>query len=426
MTSKLGHIQDKKGREQGSDVAWLAEKSYELKKHVATIHSANQLTLVQRKIANALLFNAYSELLSKSEHQIHVTHLCELIGYNSHDQKAIKKALVSLISAVIEWNLIDKNNLDDQGQWNASAIISDASIKGAVCSYSYSKRMRELLHSPAVYGRLNMKVQARFKSSYGLALYENCIRYQNISETPWFDLLTFRKLMGVDESKYSAFKDFRKRVIDIASKEVNEHSYLAVDYLLKKAGRKVIAIKFTIGRKQVAPLIEDTSTDLATTLERDFGLSKQQAKKVLQDHEKDYVLEKIKLVKSAPSYLSGKVKNLANYLHSALENDFQPAKSSQKVRVEQKPQAIKEAKQEKRLKQQRVDDENSRHKHYLENFSKLSLAQQKEITTSFEKVISNTIYLDLYQRDGLDNEIVSRKFVQHLKESTDNLEEIFQ
>lgn len=415
MTSKLGHIQDIKGREQGSDGAWLAEKTYELKKHVATIHSANQLTLVQRKIANALLFNAYSELLSKSEHNIHITTLCELIGYNSHDQKAIKKALVSLISAVIEWNLVDKNGLDDQGQWNASAIIADASIEGAVCSYSYSKRMRELLHSPAVYGRLNMKVQARFKSSYGLALYENCIRYQNIIETPWFDLLTFRKLMGVDETKYSAFKDFRKRVIDIASKEVNEHSHLEVDYLLKKSGRKVIAIKFTIGRKQVGPLVEDTSTDLATTLDRDFGLSKQQVKKVLQDHDKDYVLEKIILIKSSSSYLSGKVKNLANYLHSALEKDFQPAKASQKARERKNSQTIKEAKEEKLLTQQRIDDENTRHQYYLQSFSKFSPEQKKEIIIGFEEVISNTIYQNLYKRDGLNNEIVSRKFVQHIR-----------
>ena len=77
------------------------EKTLELKKHVAAIHSSNKLSLVQRKIANALLFNAYDELLAKEEHQIHIRTLCNLIGYDSNDYKTIKKALINLLSTVI-------------------------------------------------------------------------------------------------------------------------------------------------------------------------------------------------------------------------------------------------------------------------------------------------------------------------------------
>ena len=66
--------------------------------------------------------------------------------------------------------------------------------------------MKELLHRPEMYGRLNMLVQAKFQSTYGLALYENCIRYQNIDKTPWFDILQFRKLMGIEENKYKIKK----------------------------------------------------------------------------------------------------------------------------------------------------------------------------------------------------------------------------
>lgn len=250
----------------------LPYKNYDLKKHVAAIHSANKLSLVQRKIANALLFNAYSELATKQEHQIHIRTLSTLIGYNSNELNAIKKALVSLISTVVEWNLIDKERVDNAGVWNASAIIADASIDGAVCTYSYSNKMRQLLFHPEMYGRLNMQVQARFKSSYGLVLYENCARYQNIQETPWFDMPVFRKLMGVEDEKYPVFKDFRKRVIDAAVKEVNEYSGMDINYLLKKVGRIPVAIKFHITatqqKKEVAlvpitqnkPRAEDTLT----------------------------------------------------------------------------------------------------------------------------------------------------------------------
>ena len=77
------------------------KKNIELKKHVSTIHCANALSLLQRKIANALLFHAYEDLLIHEEYRISIRELCELIGYDSHDYKSIKKALVDLLSTVI-------------------------------------------------------------------------------------------------------------------------------------------------------------------------------------------------------------------------------------------------------------------------------------------------------------------------------------
>ena len=77
-------------------------KVLELKKHVAIIHSNNKLTLLQRKIANALLFNAYKDLLDKDEHIIHIVKLCELIGYVSNDHKTIKKALINPVTYILQ------------------------------------------------------------------------------------------------------------------------------------------------------------------------------------------------------------------------------------------------------------------------------------------------------------------------------------
>ena len=60
----------------------------ELKKHAATIHCSNSLSLLQRKISNALLYHAYSELMLKSEHEITVKQLCRLIGYQGNNQRS--------------------------------------------------------------------------------------------------------------------------------------------------------------------------------------------------------------------------------------------------------------------------------------------------------------------------------------------------
>ena len=97
------------------------KESLELKKHVGLIHSVNKLSLLERKIANALLFNAYEMLLTKTEHQIHISDLANLIGYDSNDHKVLKKSLMSLISTVMEWNILDKDR----------TLIFDLGVTGA-------------------------------------------------------------------------------------------------------------------------------------------------------------------------------------------------------------------------------------------------------------------------------------------------------
>ena len=44
------------------------EGKRELKKHAATIHCSNSLSLLQRKVSNALLYHAYKEMMTKEEH----------------------------------------------------------------------------------------------------------------------------------------------------------------------------------------------------------------------------------------------------------------------------------------------------------------------------------------------------------------------
>jgi plasmid replication initiation protein len=404
------------------------ETVLELKKHVAAIHSSNKLSLVQRKIANALLFNAYDELLLKEEHQIHIRSLCNLIGYDSNDYKTIKKALINLLSTVIEWNLVDGNKLDAEGVWNASSIIADASIDGAVCTYSYSNKMKKLLYCPELYGRLNMYVQAQFQSSYGLALYENCIRYQNIEQTPMFDIAQFRKLMGVEEGKYTIFRDFKRRVLDKALEEVNKYSPLAVTTRLQKHGRNVTGIQFVIKHTKPDLDINDANfTPLSEQLKDRFAFSKLQIENTLSSFDEKYILEKISLVETSPSFTQGKINNVAKYLLRALEEDYQPATSSKEM-LGKKKALPKPDKQEKiRLYEDRklADYRRYQDKLILDLFAKKSAAQKRKLLKEFEQSLGKSLYRDIYQRDGLTNVLIQDQLCEYVKShSVDLLESI--
>ena len=52
--------------------------SREVKKHVGAIHIKGKLSLLQRKVANVLLLNAYDDLPIKDKHRIRIKDLAEI------------------------------------------------------------------------------------------------------------------------------------------------------------------------------------------------------------------------------------------------------------------------------------------------------------------------------------------------------------
>ena len=60
-----------------------------------------------------------------------------------------------------------------------------------------------------------------------------------------FDVADLRRSLGC-EKKYAAFKDFRKRVIEIAVREINDKTDLYLIPRYKKQGRAVASISFEI------------------------------------------------------------------------------------------------------------------------------------------------------------------------------------
>lgn len=383
-----------------------SRKVLELKKHVAVIHSSNKLSLLQRKIANALLFNAYDNLLDKDEHEIHINSLCKLIGYDSKDYKTIKKSLVNLLSTVLEWNLVDGERLDTEGVWNASAIIADASIDGPLCTYSYSNKMRQLLYRPNMYGRLDMRIQARFQSSYGLALYENCNRFKDIGRSPWFNIDKFRKLMGIEEGKYKIFRDFKTRVLDKAVEEVNKYSPISVQPQLRKQNRQVIAIQFVIqqanGVDTVVTLDTLDQSTLTEVLKEHFGFSKKQIEETLATYDEQYVREKIAIIELSPTFKNGQIKNLAKYLLSAIKEDYQATKTSKALPVRKEIAVIATIPPHQQLE----DYKRYQNKQIMLEFHQLAKSEQKRLLKGFETSLGRSMYLDVYLRDGLKNVLV--------------------
>jgi plasmid replication initiation protein len=77
---------------------------------------------------------------------------------------------------------------------------------------------------------------AKMTSAYGIRLYELLVQWPNgHREVPLTDLRTWLQL----EDRYPSIKDLKRRVIDPAVAQINEHSPLILTWDQRKTGRKV-------------------------------------------------------------------------------------------------------------------------------------------------------------------------------------------
>lgn len=291
-----------------------------VKKNVAAIHVSGKLTLLQRKLSNVLLLNAYDALISAPRHSIDARTLCLMVGYNSNDVQTLKASLRGLAETVAEWDMLDAAG---RQEWGVSALLSYAKLKGGVCEYAYSPALAEKLHDPKVFALINLNIQRRFTSGHGLALYENCYRFVRTGSTGWWPIELFRRLMGVDGSAYyETFKHLNAKIIKPAVEEVNRTSNIEIRAEFAKKGRAVTEIRFLIREnKQLAMFdIDDaegvrSSAVYARLLGQ--GVSDRLARQWIAEHGAEYVAAKLDFVAG-----QGGVVSPAKYLSAAIGRDF--------------------------------------------------------------------------------------------------------
>ncbi len=287
-----------------------------VKKHVAAIHVSGKLTLLQRRLSNVLLLNAYDTLTTQGVHRIDARTLCLMIGYNSNDTDTLKAALRGLAETVAEWDMLDE---EGRQEWGVSSLLAYAKLKGGICEYGYSPALAQKLHDPKVFALINMNIQRRFTSGHALALYENCYRFVRTGSTGWWSIELFRRLMGVgDSTYYEVFKQLNAKIIKPAVEEVNRSSNIIVTPETRKMGRAVTDIRFLIRENpQLAILDLDDGEGVrrSAVYERlkGLGASDRLARQWIAEHGEAMLVAKLDYVEG-----QGEVRNPVGYLTAAL------------------------------------------------------------------------------------------------------------
>jgi plasmid replication initiation protein len=86
-------------------------------------------------------------------------------------------------------------------------------------------------------------------SAYAVRLYEILIAWRSTGKTPLITLYDFRQKIGVLDTEYKRMYDFKKYVLDIALKQVNEHTDITVKVEQHKTGRSITGFSFSFKQK---------------------------------------------------------------------------------------------------------------------------------------------------------------------------------
>ena len=310
-----------------------------LVKHTAAVHISNVLTLNQRKIANILLKNAYSTLISHEQHTIQVRELLHQLGWriSSNSTESLKNDLIILNTTQLEWNIFKR---DKKRSWSISTLLASAKIENGTVFYSYSSALRQALYNPNIYAKLDLMVQQKIKNKHSIVLWEYIMcelsaigKRQMV--TKWISLDDIRKILGLQNSStYNSFNTLH-RLLKSSIDEINQKSEINVFLEFQKEQRTVRALRFVITRR------EQISTSEYEKKAELLGVSRDQIKNDLADYGRERVDFAMEYTKKQIS--SGKViNNVAAFYKVALRENWGTQITSENVKAVQLEMVIED------------------------------------------------------------------------------------
>lgn len=122
--------------------------------------------------------------------------------------------------------------------------LDDPKRPAGVLTYSFDKRLIEILQNSTVWGKIHVPVLMAFLSKYSVSLYENIAQLVNLDykQSQTWSLAEFRDLMGVQDGQYKTFGEFNKHVLKPAVQEINALAAFTIAVLPVKEGKRVAQI----------------------------------------------------------------------------------------------------------------------------------------------------------------------------------------
>ena len=191
----------------------------------------------------------------------------------------------------------------------------------------------ELIFAPAIiplvtrleeqFTSYELKQVSGLSSAYAIRLYEVLIAWRSTGKTPVIELSDFRQKLGVLEAEYKRMYDFKKYVLDLAIKQINEHTDITVKVEQHKKGRTISGFSFKFKQKQ-QPKIEKPVDPKRDPNSPDFFIDMTDSQRHLFAHKLSEMPEMSKYSQGTESYQQFAVRIAEMLLHPEKFRELYP------------------------------------------------------------------------------------------------------
>lgn len=308
-------------------------KNYLVAKENKLVEASYKLTVGEQKL---VLYYA-SRINPKSDKDIvdlemKITDFAKLLDIEQSKDiyKRVKKASENLMRKIVTIH-------EEDGDLLISWFSSVKYYKGAgMVSLRSDPRLKPYLLNLKQYTQYRLENVLKLNSSYSIRIYEILKQYQKIRERT-VPLDRLKELVGLKKDQYPRLYDFKKRVLLVAQKELEEKTDICFTFNEVKEGTKVVAIKFYIRKNSIQEEnqeIKETDTcnnEVAITINEnmnfalmgrlvDYGVMVEKAKSILQQYPEEQVIRNIEY--AAKEGTKAKKENFAGFLIKSIEDDY--------------------------------------------------------------------------------------------------------
>lgn len=220
-----------------------------------SVYKANEIVQKARYDLSITELKAFAYILSKvkpndkerEEYRFSIKEYCQVCGLdytNGGNYINIKSSLKNLRDKSF-W-LIDESGKESTVGWLEKVRINKGS--GTVTVRLDEDLQKYVLGLLDNYTQYSLLSTLPMKSSYSFRIYELLKSYA-YKKSHTFDIDDLKSKLSA--TNYINFKDFRRKVIEVAVKEINEYTDIEVSWEPITKGRKVVEVKFYIKLRDV-------------------------------------------------------------------------------------------------------------------------------------------------------------------------------
>lgn len=271
--------------------------------HNHLIEARYRLSLQEKRVILWLLTQIKPDDEDFKLHRLEIAEFAKMnmLGINNQYSK-LQEITMNLMKRVLKINKPESKSIF-QIAWLSYA---EYHLKKGYVELRFDPALKPyLLNLKSHFTQLALSDMMQLTSIYSIRFYELLKQYELIKQRE-ISIKELREHFGINDNEYARYNDFKKDILERIKKEINEKTDLKINYYEIKESRKIVAIKWTIIKKDArareklenSTIVQKQLRSEIALIEslKEYGFTKAMAQRMVENYDHDIIRNAIHVV----------------------------------------------------------------------------------------------------------------------------------